>query len=124
MDHLPQASIIPWRVYQKPYPAGYRVLVERLWPRGVRKADLSLDAWAKALAPSTELRQWFAHDPAHWDAFQHRYRQELTAALPAARELLLAAGGQPLILLYAAHDEAHNGALVLQHFLQDLSASH
>ena len=116
-------SIQIWRVYHKPRPAGYAVLVERLWPRGIRKTDLALDEWAKDLAPSTALRQWFGHEPERWEEFQRRYRLELAAAVPAARQLLGAAGGRPLILLYAAHDEAHNGALVLQEFLQDLRAA-
>lgn len=112
-----------WRVYHKPRPVGYAVLVERLWPRGIRKADLALDQWAKDLAPSTALRQWFGHEPERWEEFRRRYREELAAAVPAARQLLAAAGDRPLILLYAAHDEAHNGALVLQGFLQDLGAA-
>ncbi|WP_437558189.1 DUF488 domain-containing protein [Acidithiobacillus sulfuriphilus] len=116
-------SIQIWRVYHKPRPAGYAVLVERLWPRGIRKTDLALDEWAKDLAPSTALRQWFGHEPERWEEFQRRYRLELAAAIPAARQLLSAAGGRPLILLYAAHDEAHNGALVLQGFLQDLQGA-
>ena len=116
-------SIQIWRVYHKPRPAGYAVLVERLWPRGIRKADLALDEWAKDLAPSTALRQWFGHEPERWEEFQRRYRLELADAVPAARQLLGAAGGRPLILLYAAHDEAHNGALVLQGFLQDLQGA-
>ncbi|WP_123101612.1 DUF488 domain-containing protein [Acidithiobacillus sulfuriphilus] len=116
-------SIQIWRVYHKPRPAGYAVLVERLWPRGIRKAGLALDEWAKDLAPSTALRQWFGHEPERWEEFQRRYRLELAAAIPAARQLFSAAGGRPLILLYAAHDEAHNGALVLRGFLQDLQGA-
>lgn len=112
-----------WRVYHSPRPAGYAVLVERLWPRGIRKADLALDAWAKDLAPSTALRQWFGHEPERWEEFRRRYREELAAAIPAARQLLSAAGDRPLILLYAAHDEAHNGALVLQGFLQEMQGT-
>ncbi len=70
-------KIRTWRVYEHPIPPGYRVLAERLWPRGISKADLALDDWPKELAPSPELRQWFAHDPARWEEFRQRYWQEL-----------------------------------------------
>jgi len=95
---------------------GYRVLVERLWPRGVRKADLQLDAWLKDLAPSHELRRWFGHDPARWREFVRRYRRELKEA-PAAEavaELERRASARTVTLVYAAHDETHNSAVVLR----------
>ncbi|AIA55623.1 DUF488 domain-containing protein [Acidithiobacillus caldus] len=109
-----------WHVYDKPIPAGYRVLVERLWPRGQRKTDLSLVNWARNLAPSTALRQWFHHDPALWEEFRQRYLAELQDRVPEAQALLTAAAGQDLVLLYAAHDQQHNGALVLADFLRGL----
>lgn len=97
---------------------GRRVLVERLWPRGVKKTDLPLDAWRKEVAPSTALRQWFSHDPRKWPEFQKRYRAELRAN-PAVQELLAeAARPGRLTLIYSSHDEAHNNAVVLKHFLE------
>ncbi|AEM48191.1 protein of unknown function DUF488 [Acidithiobacillus ferrivorans SS3] len=114
-------EITTWRVYERPLPTGYHVLAERLWPRGVRKADLALDAWPKDLTPSTALRQWFAHDPEHWDEFRSRYLAELATQKAGALTLLAAAAGTPIILLYAAHDQEHNGALVLRDFLQTLA---
>ncbi len=95
---------------------GVRVLVDRLWPRGVSKAAARVDAWLKDLAPSTELRTWFGHDPARWPEFQRRYRREL-AATDARDELLALADHHPLTLLFAAKDPAHNNAVVLRDFL-------
>ena len=95
---------------------GYRVLVERLWPRGVRKTDLQLDAWLKDVAPSHELRRWFGHDPARWDEFSARYRRELHGgpAAEALAELVRLASVRAVTLVYGARDETHNGALVLR----------
>jgi len=99
---------------------GRRVLVERLWPRGVRKHELALDGWSKEVAPSTELRKWFAHDPERWPEFQRRYRAELASG-PAADELRAlaeqAAAG-PLTLVFAAHDPERNSAVVLKGALE------
>ncbi|WP_414041375.1 DUF488 domain-containing protein [Acidithiobacillus sp. M4-SHS-6] len=118
MDKQQLIEIIPWRVYEHPLPPGFRVLAERLWPRGVRKEDLPLDAWPKMLTPSTELRQWFHHDVTLWDEFRQRYLQELAQQSIEAEHLLDLAEGKPLILLYAAQDKLHNGALVLKAFLE------
>lgn len=106
------------RVYETPAPSdGQRILVERLWPRGMRRTDLQLDAWAKDAAPSTQLRRWFAHEPEKWEDFQRRYRAELDAA-PAAWALLAAAAGRgTLTLLYSARDPGQNSALVLRDYL-------
>ena len=94
---------------------GYRVLVDRLWPRGVSKAKARLGAWMKEIAPSTELRRWFGHDPARWDEFERRYRAEL--AEPERRslvdELADRATHGPITLVYGARDTLHNGAIVL-----------
>lgn len=102
---------------------GYRVLVERLWPRGVRKADLALDAWEKELAPSHALRKWFAHDPARWSEFKQRYRHEL--AEPPAPERLRAlaqhAADGVVTLVFAAHDTEHNNAVVLKAELEKIA---
>ncbi|MCX5659208.1 MAG: DUF488 domain-containing protein [Planctomycetota bacterium] len=106
------------RIHESPVAHdGVRVLVDRLWPRGVSKEAARLDAWHKDIAPSTSLREWFGHDSARWEEFQRRYRRELVAQ-PACVEALrdLARGGT-LTLLYAAKDEAHNNAVVLREFL-------
>jgi uncharacterized protein YeaO (DUF488 family) len=92
------------------------VLVERLWPRGVRKQDLPLARWEKDIAPSHELRKWFAHDPAKWSEFKQRYRQELKNRLLAERLQELAARGAagPVTLVFSSHDTDHNTAVVLK----------
>lgn len=108
-----------------PMRDGYRVLVDRLWPRGRSKAQLALDAWARELAPSTALRQWFGHDPARWDEFCARYRTELRGSEQRGRlrALLHAAGEGPLRLVYGAHDAEHNHALVLRTRLRRLATA-
>jgi len=95
---------------------GYRVLVERLWPRGVRKTDLQLDAWMKDIAPSHELRRWFGHEPARWSEFVTRYRSELREgpAAEALAELARRASVGTVTLVYGARDETHNSAVVLR----------
>lgn len=111
------------RVYQQPFPEGYRVLVDRVWPRGCRKEDLKLDEWARELAPSTKLRKWFDHAPAKWEEFRRRYREELTQKekeLTRLAQLAKRSPGCPLILLYGAKDEARNQAVVLQEWLEEL----
>lgn len=102
-------------------PQGYRVLVDRLWPRGVRKEDLPVDSWAKDLAPSTSLRKWFAHDPAKWTEFKKRYRAELKTHGDELRQLLDSAGARDLVLVYSARDPGHNQAVVLRDFLENLN---
>jgi uncharacterized protein YeaO (DUF488 family) len=97
---------------------GYRVLVERLWPRGVSKARLRLDGWSKEVAPSPGLRGWFGHDPARWSEFRSRYFAELRGHPTAWQPLLAKARRGRVTLIYAAHDEAHNGALALKTFLE------
>jgi len=96
---------------------GQRLLVERLWPRGVKKEALAADAWLKEVAPSTELRKWFGHRPERWDDFRRRYRAELAANPAAWQPILEAARRGPVTLLYSAHDIEHNGALVLREYL-------
>jgi uncharacterized protein YeaO (DUF488 family) len=112
--------ILPVRVYQQPQPAGYRVLVDRLWPRGLTKQAVAEDEWAKTLAPSSALRQWFGHQPAKWAEFSRRYQHELIALKPQALALLKRAHPGPLVLLYAAKDDAHTHALILKQFLENL----
>lgn len=97
---------------------GRRVLVERLWPRGVSKARLQLDEWAKDAAPSPELRRWFGHMPRRWPEFRRRYFAELRAHPEPWQALLRAARRGRITFLYAAHDVAHNGAVALKAFLE------
>ena len=107
------------RAYAPPSPEdGLRVLVDRLWPRGLRKADASIDRWLKEIAPSSELRRWFGHDPARWEEFQHRYRRELSTHQELLNELRALAREGPLTLVYSAHDEDHNDAVVLRDTLE------
>ncbi len=109
------------RIYDDPSPDdGFRVLVDRLWPRGVRKEDAQLDQWAKDLAPSTELRKWFHHDSSQFDAFAEQYREELQELTPALKALLDEAGTRTLTLLYAARNTEHNHANVLRDVLHAL----
>ena len=95
-----------------------RVLVDRVWPRGVARERLPIDLWAKDLAPSTELRRWFGHDPGKWTAFQSRYRQELAEKQPLLREVAALAREGSLVLLYGARDRKHNQAVVLKDVLE------
>ena len=97
---------------------GTRFLVERLWPRGVKKQALRMDGWLKDVAPSAQLRKWFSHDPAKWTEFRRRYFEELRANPPAWQPLLSAARRGRLTLVYSSHDTAHNNAVALKEFLQ------
>ncbi len=109
------------RIYESSdHHGGYRVLVDRLWPRGVRKEDAALDEWAKDVAPSDELRRWYAHDPAKFEEFAKRYRSELrrNPARAAARHLLDVAHNRHVILLTATKDVERSGAEVLLEHLQ------
>ncbi len=108
------------RVYEKPLPSdGYRVLVDRLWPRGISKNEAHLEAWEKDLAPSADLRKWYGHQPERWEEFKKRYRSEL-AANPAVTEFLDKNKSQQVItLVYAYREEAYSHALILQEFLED-----
>ena len=106
------------RVYESPSPKdGLRVLVERLWPRGLTKERAAVDLWLKDVAPSAELRKWFGHDPARWEQFQERYRQELREKKDAVQLLRQKGKEGTVTLVYAARDEDHNGALALKRFL-------
>lgn len=108
------------RVYDAPDPGdGLRILVDRLWPRGVKKDEAHLDRWEKDLAPSDELRRWFAHDPAKWCEFRRRFREELAPKGDLLHELARQAEKGRVTLLYAAKDEEHNNAVVLKEFLED-----
>jgi len=96
---------------------GQRVLVDRLWPRGLKKEDAAIDLWLRELAPSTELRRWFGHDPSRWEGFRHRYAGELDAAAGFWRPLAEHAERHRVTLLFGARDEEHNNAVVLKAYL-------
>ena len=119
-------SIMLKRAYEKPAREdGFRVLVDRLWPRGIKKEDLRIDAWPKDLAPSTELRKWFAHDARKWKEFCRRYRAELTQAHAPkiVGELVDAAEpAKAITLLYGAKDTEHNEAVVLRSLFERVAA--
>lgn len=102
---------------EQPRAGERRFLVERLWPRGVRREDLPVDDWLKDAAPSTELRRWFAHDPARWVEFRRRYGAELEARPEAWTPLVEAARDGDVVLLYSARDREHNNAVALRDFL-------
>jgi uncharacterized protein YeaO (DUF488 family) len=96
---------------------GTRILVDRLWPRGVRKSDAAIDLWIKSLAPSTALRKWFGHDPARWLEFRRRYAAELRDHPDELAELRARARRKTVTLVFAARDELHNDAVVLRDVL-------
>ena len=108
------------RAYDPPARSdGRRILVERLWPRGMKRQALAADAWMKDVAPSTKLRKWFDHRVERWEEFRRRYRAELDANPAAWQPILEAAKPRTVTLLYSAHDTAHNGAVVLRDYLAD-----
>ena len=96
---------------------GTRILIDRLWPRGVKKVDAAIDHWAKDIAPSTALRKWFGHDPARWQEFRMRYAAEVDAHPEKLGELRALAQQGTITLIYSAHDEVHNDAVALRDFL-------
>ena len=107
------------RVYDSISPTdGRRFLVERLWPRGVSKAKLRVDAWLKEVGPSAELRQWFSHDPGKWSEFRRRYFRELDSRREAWQPIVSAARHGRVTLVYSSHDTEHNNAVALQEYLQ------
>ena len=107
------------RAYEPPERSdGYRVLIDRLWPRGVRKEEARLDEWARELAPSSELRRWFGHDPERFDEFRRRYRAELAGQEEKLRELRRRGRQGTLTLVYSARDTEHNDAVVLAELLR------
>lgn len=111
------------RVYEPPGRRdGRRILVERLWPRGVKKELLAAESWMKEVAPSAELRRWFDHRVERWAEFQRRYRDELDGNSDAWKPILEAGDRGTVTLLYSAHDTCHNGAVVLRDYLLERSA--
>jgi uncharacterized protein YeaO (DUF488 family) len=108
------------RVYEPASDSdGQRVLVDRVWPRGMSKEKAAVTQWLKDIAPSTALRKWFGHDPARWAEFRARYRRELEAQAETLDAVKAAARKQHTTLLYAAKDEAHNNAVVLAEYLNE-----
>jgi uncharacterized protein YeaO (DUF488 family) len=107
------------RAYEKPGDGdGFRVLVDRVWPRGINKDELRLDSWQKEIAPSTELRKWFGHDPEKWDEFRRRYFVELDGRKQLLANLLSVVKNGRLTLVYGAKDEEHNNAVALKMYLE------
>jgi uncharacterized protein YeaO (DUF488 family) len=103
------------RAYERPAEDdGVRILVDRLWPRGLKKTDAAIDQWAKDIAPSTTLRKWFGHDPARWEEFRRRYVEELRAHPQEVARLRVLARKSTITLVYSARDELHNDAVVLR----------
>jgi uncharacterized protein YeaO (DUF488 family) len=112
------------RVYEKRSSAdGARYLVERLWPRGIKKAELHLDDWIKDVAPTTGLRKWFSHDPGKWEQFRRKYFAELDRAPEVWDPIRQAAQKGTVTLLYSSHDAEHNNAVALKDYIEDNSRS-
>ncbi len=113
-----QSDVRLTRAYTPPSPDdGVRVLVDRLWPRGLPKSEAAIDHWLRDVAPSTDLRRWFGHDPSRWDEFCRRYKAELSHHPDALNELRALAQIGRLTLVFAARDELHNEAIVLRDLL-------
>lgn len=107
------------RAYEKPDPSdGYRVLVDRVWPRGVRKDEIQVQVWLKEIAPSTELRKWFGHDSKKWDEFKRRYFSELENQKDVVEIFQTSLKGDRVTFVYGAGDVKHNNAVVLKEFLE------
>lgn len=107
------------RIYDKPESTdGKRFLIERLWPRGIKKTALKFDAWIKDAGPSTELRKWFSHDPQKWIEFRRRYFAELNARPKVLESITKAAAEGNVTLLYSSHDTEHNNAVALKEYLE------
>ena len=118
MAAIPAGNIALKRAYDEPSREdGTRILVDRLWPRGVTKKNAAIDRWAKELAPSTELRKWFSHDPAKWAEFQRRYICELDANPQAWQPLVDAARNGDVTLLYSSRDRDHDNSVALRDYL-------
>ncbi|QNT77525.1 DUF488 domain-containing protein [Entomobacter blattae] len=114
------------RAYEEPAEQdGQRILVDRLWPRGISKEKMQLTEWLKEVAPSNDLRHWFNHDPAKWTEFREKYSEELASppACEAVEHLLRILAQGTVTLVYGAKDTEHNQAIVLQHYLENLTHS-
>ena len=108
------------RIYESPMPGpgdGKRILIDRLWPRGLRKDEVAVDEWMKDIAPSSQLRRWFGHDPAKWEEFKKRYWGELEGKRAFLEKVRRDAGRGTITILYGAKDTEHNNAVALKEFL-------
>jgi len=118
MPHTSSPRLQVKRIYDPPARSdGFRVLVDRIWPRGLSKDVAKLDAWIKDVAPSAELRKWFGHEPSRWASFKRRYFRELDERQEALEQLLGACTARTLTLLFAAKDPAYNNAVALKEYL-------
>ena len=108
------------RAYSEASPSdGIRILVDRIWPRGITKKRARIVEWRKDLAPSTSLRKWFGHDPARWNLFRRRYRKELKRSMEELQKLAYLSGKQTITLVYSADDEKHNQAVILKELIDE-----
>jgi uncharacterized protein YeaO (DUF488 family) len=115
---VPAGNIKLKRAYEVPAPEdGMRILVDRLWPRGLSKQRAAIDQWMKDISPSPKLRKWFGHDPSRWDEFRRRYATEVHQHPELLNQLRSLAREGPVTLVYSASDEAHNDAVVLRHVI-------
>jgi uncharacterized protein YeaO (DUF488 family) len=115
MGRIPAGKVRLKRAYDRPNADdGRRILVDRLWPRGLSKNAAAIDEWARELAPSTRLRKWFGHEPARWEAFRCRYAREIRDHAEDLARLRSLARSRPITLIYSARDEVHNDAVVLR----------
>jgi uncharacterized protein YeaO (DUF488 family) len=106
------------RVYDTSVESGYRILVDRLWPRGVSKEDAKLDLWLKEIGPSNELRKWFGHDPEKWNGFKEKFFSELDEKKELVEQIIIKAREGDVILLFGAKDEEHNNAVALKEYIE------
>lgn len=117
---IPVENVKLKRAYEAPgADDGTRILIDRLWPRGVSKKNASLDLWMRDIAPSTELRKWFSHDPTRWNEFRRRYAREVEQNTVMLDQLRSLARNGPITLVYSAHDEMHNNAIELMRLILD-----
>jgi uncharacterized protein YeaO (DUF488 family) len=124
IDYSLNMAIKLRRVYDKPKASdGVRILVERLWPRGLSKKDALVDKWLKDIAPSTELRKWYSHDPAKWEEFRRRYFQELDQNGEVVSRLLEIAKGSDVTFVYASREKEYNSAAALKDYIEKLGSS-
>jgi uncharacterized protein YeaO (DUF488 family) len=106
------------RIYNIPKGGGFRILVDRLWPRGLTKEKANVDLWLKDIGPSNELRRWFGHDPERWDAFRERFFKELDSNKELVDQIIAKSREQDVILLFGAKDEEHNNAVALKEYIE------
>jgi len=106
------------RVYDTSVKSGYRILVDRLWPRGVSKENAKLDLWLKEIGPSNELRKWFGHDPERWNGFKEKFFSELDEKKELVEQIIAKAREGDVVLLFGAKDEEHNNAVALKEYIE------